>query len=113
AVDLGTNTVRLLVADVEQGRIEEVHRETRIIRLGEGVDAQRRLLPAPMERARSALADYRRTAAELGATRVLLVATSAVRDAENGAAFLDEIESSSGFATHLLSGEEEAELTYR
>ena len=51
AVDLGTNTVRLLVADVEDGRIEEVHRETRIIRLGEGVDAGRQLLPAPMGRA--------------------------------------------------------------
>jgi exopolyphosphatase / guanosine-5'-triphosphate,3'-diphosphate pyrophosphatase len=112
AVDLGTNSVRLLVADVEDGRVNELHRETRIVRLGEGVDELRRLLPAPIARARKALVDYRRLAEELGAERVLLVATSAVRDAKNGEAFLGEIGRSYGFATRLLSGEEEAELTY-
>jgi exopolyphosphatase/guanosine-5'-triphosphate,3'-diphosphate pyrophosphatase len=113
AVDLGTNTTRLLVADVENGRVEELHRETRITRLGEGVDARGRLLPLPIARARNALTDYRRTAESLGAERTLLVATSAVRDAENGEAFLGEIEWSYGFATQLLSGDEEAELTKR
>jgi exopolyphosphatase / guanosine-5'-triphosphate,3'-diphosphate pyrophosphatase len=113
AVDLGTNTTRLLVADVENGRVEELHRETRITRLGEGVDARRRLLPLPIARVRNALTDYRRTAESLGAERTLLVATSAVRDAENGEAFLGEIEWSYGFATQLLSGDEEAELTKR
>jgi exopolyphosphatase / guanosine-5'-triphosphate,3'-diphosphate pyrophosphatase len=113
AVDLGTNSVRLLVADVEDGRVDEVHRETRIVRLGEGVDERRRLLPAPIARARNVLVDYRRLAENLGAERVLLVATSAVRDAENGEAFLGEIEWSYGFATRLLSGEEEAELSFR
>ena len=113
AVDLGTNTTRLLVANVEDGRVEELHRETRITRLGEGVDARRRLLPVPIARVRNALSDYRRTAESLGAERTLLVATSAVRDAENGEAFLGEIEWSYGFATRLLSGDEEAELTQR
>jgi len=113
ALDLGTNTTRLLVGDVEDGRIEELHRETRITRLGEGVDARRRLLPLPIARVRNALTDYRRTAESLGAERALLVATSAVRDAENGEAFLGEIEWSYGFATRLLSGDEEAELTQR
>ena len=113
ALDLGTNTTRLLVADVGDGRIEELHRETRITRLGEGVDARRRLLPVPIARVRNALTDYRRTAESLGAERTLLVATSAVRDAENGEAFLGEIEWSYGFATRLLSGDEEAELTRR
>jgi exopolyphosphatase / guanosine-5'-triphosphate,3'-diphosphate pyrophosphatase len=113
AVDLGTNTTRLLVADVENGRVEELHRETRITRLGEGVDTRGRLLPLPIARVRNALTDYRRTAESLGAERTLLVATSAVRDAENGEAFLGEIEWSYGFATQLLSGEEEAELTKR
>jgi exopolyphosphatase / guanosine-5'-triphosphate,3'-diphosphate pyrophosphatase len=113
AVDLGTNTTRLLVADVEDGRVEELHRETRITRLGEGVDTRGRLLPLPIARARNALTDYRRTAESLGAERTLLVATSAVRDAENGEAFLGEIEWSYGFATRLLSGDEEAELTKR
>jgi exopolyphosphatase/guanosine-5'-triphosphate,3'-diphosphate pyrophosphatase len=113
AVDLGTNTTRLLVANVEDGRVEELHRETRITRLGESVEARGRLLPLPIARVRNALSDYRRTAESLGAERVLLVATSAVRDAENGEAFLGEIEWSYGFTTQLLSGEEEAELTRR
>jgi exopolyphosphatase/guanosine-5'-triphosphate,3'-diphosphate pyrophosphatase len=113
AVDLGTNTTRLLVGRVEDGRLEDLHRETRITRLGEGVDERGRLLPVPIARVRNALSDYRRTAESLGAERILLVATSAVRDAENGEAFLGEIEWSYGFATRLLSGEEEAELMRR
>jgi exopolyphosphatase/guanosine-5'-triphosphate,3'-diphosphate pyrophosphatase len=118
AVDLGTNSLRLLVADLEPSgsepqSLEEVHRETRIVRLGEGVDERRRLLPEPIARARNVLVDFRRGAEELGAERVLLVATSAVRDAENGEAFLGEIQWSYGFSTRLLTGDEEAELTYR
>jgi len=113
AVDLGTNTTRLLVADVVGGTLDEVHRETRITRLGEGVDTRRRLLPVPIARVRNTLCDYRRTLESLGSERTLLVATSAVRDAENGEAFLGEIEWSYGFATHLLSGEEEAAMTVR
>jgi exopolyphosphatase/guanosine-5'-triphosphate,3'-diphosphate pyrophosphatase len=113
ALDLGTNTTRLLVADVQDGRVEELHRETRITRLGEGVDARGRLLPVPIARVRNALSDYRRTAESFGAERTLLVATSAVRDAENGEAFLGEIEWSYGFTAELLSGDDEAELTQR
>jgi exopolyphosphatase/guanosine-5'-triphosphate,3'-diphosphate pyrophosphatase len=113
AVDLGTNTTRLLVADVEDGRIDEVHRETHITRLGEGVDARKRLLPVPIARVRNVLAEYRRTLERLGAERTLAVATSAVRDAENGEAFLGEIEWSYGFATRLVSGDDEALLTRR
>jgi exopolyphosphatase/guanosine-5'-triphosphate,3'-diphosphate pyrophosphatase len=113
AVDLGTNTTRLLVADVDDGRVDEVHRETHITRLGEGVDARKRLLPVPIARVRNVLADYRRTLERLGAERTLAVATSAVRDAENGEAFLGEIEWSYGFATRLVSGDDEALLTRR
>jgi exopolyphosphatase/guanosine-5'-triphosphate,3'-diphosphate pyrophosphatase len=113
AVDQGTNTTRLLVADVADGRVEEKHRESRITRLGEGAEARGRLLPVPVARVRNVLSDYRRTAESLGAERTLLVATSAVRDAENGEAFLGEIEWSYGFATRLLSGDEEAALTRR
>ena len=113
AVDLGTNTTRLLVADVAEGRVEPVERRTEITRLGEGVDARRRLLPVPIARVRNVLSEYRRIAESLGAERTLLIATSAVRDAENGEAFLGEIEWSYGFATRLLSGDEEAELTLR
>jgi exopolyphosphatase / guanosine-5'-triphosphate,3'-diphosphate pyrophosphatase len=114
AIDQGTNTTRLLVAGVEDGRVDEdLHRETRITRLGEGVDARHRLLPVPIARVRNVLSDYRRIAESLAAERALLVATSAVRDAENGEAFLGEIEWSYGFTTQLLSGDEEAELTRR
>ena len=113
AVDLGTNATRLLVADVADRHVDEVARRTRITRLGEGVDARRRLLPVPIARVRNVLGEYRREAERLGAERVLAVATSAVRDAENGEAFLGEVEWSYGFATLLLSGEEEAALTRR
>ena len=104
-VDLGTNSTRLLVADVE--------RDTRITRLGEGVDERRRLLPVPIARVRNVLTEYRRRIEALGAERTLAIATSAIRDAENGEAFLGEIEWSYGFATRLLSGHEEALMTYR
>ena len=113
AVDLGTNSTRLLVADVTGAGVHEVDRRLVITRLGEGVDARRRLLPLPIARVRNALTDFRRTAAGLRADRTLAVATSAVRDAENGEAFLGEVEWSYGWATRLLSGQEEAELTFR
>jgi exopolyphosphatase / guanosine-5'-triphosphate,3'-diphosphate pyrophosphatase len=113
AIDLGTNTTRLLVADIEGDRVDEVSRRTAITRLGEGVDARRRLLPLPIARVRNVLSDYRRELETLGAERALAVATSAVRDAENGEAFLGEVEWSYGFKTRLLTGEEEAELTLR
>jgi exopolyphosphatase/guanosine-5'-triphosphate,3'-diphosphate pyrophosphatase len=113
ALDLGTNTTRLLVADVQDGSVQEVARRTRITRLGEGVDARRRLLPLPITRVRNCLADYRRELEGLGAERALAVATSAIRDADNGEAFLGEVEWSYGFTTRLLSGDDEAVLTLR
>jgi exopolyphosphatase / guanosine-5'-triphosphate,3'-diphosphate pyrophosphatase len=112
-VDLGTNSTRLLVADVDGEHVEEVARRTAITRLGEGVDERRKLLPLPVARVRNVLSEYRRELEQLGAERVLAIGTSAVRDAENGEAFLGEIEWNYGFASRLLSGEEEAELTRR
>jgi exopolyphosphatase / guanosine-5'-triphosphate,3'-diphosphate pyrophosphatase len=113
AVDLGTNSTRLLVADVDDGRLEEVARRLKITRLGEGVDERKRLLPAPIARVRNVLTDFRREAEQLGAERTLAIATSAVRDAENGEAFLGEVEWSYGFTARLLTGHEEAQLTFR
>lgn len=113
AIDLGTNSTRLLVADVVDGRVEEVERRLEITRLGEGVDERRRLLPLPVARVRNVLSDFRRRLEELGAERALAVATSAVRDADNSEAFLGEVEWSYGFSTLLLSGDEEALLTLR
>jgi exopolyphosphatase/guanosine-5'-triphosphate,3'-diphosphate pyrophosphatase len=113
AVDLGTNSTRLLVADVDGDAVRELMRRTEITRLGEGVDERRRLLPVPVARVRNVLSEFRREAERLGAERTLAIATSAVRDAENGEAFLGELEWSYGFATRLLSGDEEAEMTLR
>ncbi len=113
AVDLGTNSTRLLVADVVGDRLDEIARRLTITRLGEGVDERRRLLPVPIARVRNCLADYRRELEALGAERTLAIATSAVRDAENGEAFLGEIEWSYGFTTRLLEGAEEAAMMLR
>jgi exopolyphosphatase / guanosine-5'-triphosphate,3'-diphosphate pyrophosphatase len=113
AVDLGTNSTRLLVADVDEGDVDEVERKLVITRLGEGVDTRRRLLPVPVARVRNCLTDFRRELESLGAERTLAIATSAVRDAENGEAFLGEIEWSYGFTTRLLSGHDEALMTFR
>jgi exopolyphosphatase/guanosine-5'-triphosphate,3'-diphosphate pyrophosphatase len=112
-VDIGTNSTRLLVAEVSDGSVEELDRRLAITRLGEGVDSRRKLLPTAIARVRNVLVDYRQAADELGAERTLALATSAIRDAENGEAFLGELEWSYGFTTRLLSGDEEALLTFR
>jgi exopolyphosphatase / guanosine-5'-triphosphate,3'-diphosphate pyrophosphatase len=115
AVDLGTNSTRLLVADVDGDGavVEEILRLLTITRLGEGVDERRRLLPVPIARVRNTLAEYRRELEAHGAERTLAIGTSAIRDAENGEAFLGEIEWSYGFATRMLDGDEEAALMLR
>jgi exopolyphosphatase / guanosine-5'-triphosphate,3'-diphosphate pyrophosphatase len=113
AVDLGTNSTRLLVADVDGSRLDEVARRLTITRLGEGVDERRRLLPTAITRIRNCLVDYRRELEALGAAPTLCIATSSVRDAENGEAFLGEVEWSYGFTTRLLTGTEEAAMMIR
>jgi exopolyphosphatase / guanosine-5'-triphosphate,3'-diphosphate pyrophosphatase len=113
AVDMGTNSTRLLVADIQGGELTEVERLLRITRLGDRVDADGRLSEASMDRVHAVLEAYAATARELGAERVLATATSAVRDAANGRDFLAEVERRHGFDTRLLTGREEAELTYR
>ena len=113
AVDLGTNSTRLVVADVDGDRLEELTRRLTITRLGEGVDRRRRLLPLPIARVRNCLSGYRQELEAFGAERTLCIATSSVRDAENGEAFLGEIEWSYGFTTRLLSGTEEAAMMIR
>jgi exopolyphosphatase/guanosine-5'-triphosphate,3'-diphosphate pyrophosphatase len=113
AIDIGTNSTRLLVADVDDGSATELDRRTTITRLGEGVDAGRRLLPEPIARVHRVLDAYKRVLDELQVERTLAVATSAVRDASNGEAFLVELEARYGFPARVVSGEEEAELTRR
>jgi exopolyphosphatase/guanosine-5'-triphosphate,3'-diphosphate pyrophosphatase len=113
AVDLGTNSTRLLVADIGERRVDELERRLTITRLGEGVDGRGRLLPVPIARVRNCLTEYRRVVESFGAERTLAVGTSALRDSENGEAFLGEIEWGYGFETRLLTGEEEALTTLR
>ena len=112
-VDLGTNSTRLLVADVEDGAVREIERRTNVTRLGEGVDSSGRLSDPAMERVLDVLAQYRRLINDLGAGRVGAVATSAMRDAENGPEFQRLLAERFGIEARVIPGEEEARLTFR
>ena len=111
--DLGTNSTRLLVADVDGGSVVEVDRRLEITKLGEDVDAERELTAPAMARVEDVVSAYAAVAENLGSERRIALATSAVRDAANGPAFLERIERSFGFPTRLLAGNEEALLTFR
>jgi exopolyphosphatase / guanosine-5'-triphosphate,3'-diphosphate pyrophosphatase len=111
-VDLGTNSTRLLVAEVHDGRVAELERRTTVTRLGEGVEATGKLADAAVARVCEALAVYREVLDRLGADEVVAVATSAMRDAENGPAFRDEIRDRFGIDARTITGDEEARLTF-
>ncbi len=110
AIDCGSNSTRALIAD-DEGRA--LAREMRITRLAQGVDATGSLLPEAMERTFAVLREYRARCDDFGVARGLLVATSAARDATNGAAFLSQARAISGFEARTLRGSEEAALSYR
>jgi exopolyphosphatase/guanosine-5'-triphosphate,3'-diphosphate pyrophosphatase len=112
AIDCGTNSIRLLVADGSTVGLSDVHREMRVVRLGEGVDQTGRLAPAAIERTRQALADYAAVIAELGATRVRMVATSASRDAGNADEFSAMVRRTLGVEPEVITGLAEAELSF-
>src|SRR5215218_1252867 len=111
-VDVGTNSARLLVADVAGGRVRPVERRSTVTRLGRGVDLSGRLSAEAVEDACAAIAGYVNTYKDLGAETVEAIATSAVRDAENGSAFVAELRERFALSPHVLDGEEEARLTY-
>jgi exopolyphosphatase / guanosine-5'-triphosphate,3'-diphosphate pyrophosphatase len=113
-VDIGTNSTRLLVADVDRaaGSVEELHRESRVTRLGDGVDAGGTICEEAAGRVLKALADYRATMDRFGCEADLAVLTSAVRDAANGARFAERVAREAGLDARVLSGEEEARLTF-
>lgn len=113
-VDIGTNSTRLLVADVEpdSGAIAELHRESRVTRLGDRVDEGGRLSEQAIERVFATLTDYRATIDRFGCEANLAVLTSAVRDASNGAEFTERVRSEFGLDARILSGDEEAQLTF-
>ncbi|MCA1656402.1 MAG: Ppx/GppA family phosphatase [Actinobacteria bacterium] len=111
--DLGTNSTRLLVADLApDGELTEVDRRTEVTRLGDGVDATGRLADDAMERVLATLDQFRQIASEHGAARSIAVATSAVRDAENGDDFQCRVRERCGFDIRTISGDEEARLTF-
>jgi exopolyphosphatase/guanosine-5'-triphosphate,3'-diphosphate pyrophosphatase len=112
AIDCGTNSVRLLIADVEQGGLRDVVREMRIVRLGQGVDETGRLAPEAIERTRVALADYATAIREHHAERTRMVATSATRDAENRADFVAMVHAVLGVEPEVITGREEAGLSF-
>jgi exopolyphosphatase/guanosine-5'-triphosphate,3'-diphosphate pyrophosphatase len=111
-VDLGTNSTRLLVADVEDGAVIELERRTVVTRFGEGVDATGRLSDAAMGRVDEALGDYREVIDRLGAERVVAVATSAMRDAENGPAYREHVLERFDIDARTISGGKEARLSF-
>ena len=116
AIDCGTNSIRLLIADIERGNgttsLTDVVREMRVVRLGEGVDATGELAPAALERTFAATADYAELIREHGAEAVRFVATSASRDARNREVFVDGIRNLLGVEPEVISGDEEAALSF-
>jgi exopolyphosphatase / guanosine-5'-triphosphate,3'-diphosphate pyrophosphatase len=114
AVDCGTNSIRLLVADVDpqSGRLVDLDRQMRVVRLGEGVDRTGRIGPEALQRTLRATRDYADRCAELGVERVRFVATSASRDAENRQDFVDGVRALLGVEPEVVAGLEEAELSF-
>ena len=112
AIDCGTNSIRLLIADVSGGRLTDVARRLELVRLGEGVDRTGRLAPEAIERTRLALLGYAAEIAELGIERVRMVATSASRDASNAGDFRGMVRSVLGVDPEVISGDEEARLSF-
>jgi exopolyphosphatase/guanosine-5'-triphosphate,3'-diphosphate pyrophosphatase len=112
-VDIGTNSTRLLIADVAaDGALTQLVRESVVTRLGEGVDASGRLADEPVRRVFDTLERYRRTIDEHGVAATTAVLTSAVRDAANGAEFTTEVRERFGLDARTIDGDEEAALTF-
>ena len=112
AIDMGTNSTRLLIADVDGGQVATLDRRMRITRLGQGVDASRRLADAAIERTVEALGEYRRALDDLGVERVRAVATSAARDASNADDLLAAVARTLGTRGEILTGADEARLSF-
>jgi len=114
AVDCGTNSLRLLLADVDPGRAEltDVIRRMEIVRLGQGVDETGRLAPEALARTMAVLREYADIIARSGAQAVRMVATSATRDADNATEFVRLVKEVLGVAPEVLTGDEEAVLSF-
>jgi exopolyphosphatase/guanosine-5'-triphosphate,3'-diphosphate pyrophosphatase len=111
-VDCGTNSIRLLVADLHDGGKTDLHREMRVVRLGQGVDRTGVLAPEALERTAVAMADYAAVCRDLAVEHTRFVATSATRDAANRQDFVDLVQRTMGVAPEVVSGDEEGELSF-
>jgi exopolyphosphatase / guanosine-5'-triphosphate,3'-diphosphate pyrophosphatase len=111
-IDIGTNSTRLLISDVEGVSAEQVERRTTVTNMGRGVDHTNLICADAIEDVCRVIADYMARYEEMGAERVMAIATSAVRDAVNGEAFIAELRERFDLDARLLTGEEEAHLTY-
>lgn len=111
-IDIGTNSTRLLVADVIGTRVEEVDRRTNVTRLGRGVDHSGRLSADAIEAVCQTVAGYVEAIAELGTVKTSVIATSAVRDAVNGGAFVAELRERFDLTAEIFAGDLEAQTTY-
>ncbi|MDA8235824.1 MAG: Ppx/GppA phosphatase family protein [Clostridia bacterium] len=112
AIDIGTNSTRLLIAEVKEGKIKPVFTQLRTTRMGEGLIHTGELAEPAMERTCLALKEYKAKMEELKVERFQVVATSAVRDAVNREPFITRVFSETGFKVDVISGEEEAALSY-
>ncbi len=112
AIDVGTNSVRVYVADVDDGSARQLERDLIITRLGEGVDKTRRLGEEPLRRTLDAIARYHARAKELGASTIRIAATSAARDARNRNDFFEAVRAATGQQAEVLSGQDEARLSF-
>jgi exopolyphosphatase / guanosine-5'-triphosphate,3'-diphosphate pyrophosphatase len=113
AIDVGTNSTRLLVAEEQPGGFRSIERRMTITRLGQGVESRRRLAPDALERTLAIIADYAAACGEYGVERLRVTGTSAVRDAHNRKAFFESVRALTGSEPELLTGAQEARTTFR
>ena len=113
AIDCGTNSIRLLIADITGGNFREINRTMEIVRLGQGVDKNKAFHPDALDRTLKATALFAEEIARRGVERMRFCATSATRDASNRELFIDGVKSLLGVAPEVISGEEEAALSFK
>ena len=111
-IDCGTNSIRLLIADIHDGQFKEVHRQMEVVRLGQGVDKNKAFDPEAIERTLKVTGEYAQVIAAKGVEAVRFCATSATRDASNRQIFIDGVKAILGIEPEVIPGEEEAALSF-
>lgn len=112
AIDCGTNSIRLLIADISDGNFREITRTMEIVRLGQGVDQNKAFHPDAIERTLKAVSGFAQEISRRGVERIRFCATSATRDATNRELFIEGVRERLGIAPEVISGEEEASLSF-